>query len=128
MPFPTTQIAFIGTMPKKLQRNFTARRAIIGTEVDQETRCTHSTLWWNVLFQALVDSTNLENPNVTRANHAKEAIKWIFENRKDFETVCGLSGFDPDYFRTRAKKFIKARYSAELLGSVFATHRKNLWR
>ena len=80
------------------------------------------------LFQALVDSTNLENPNVTRANHAKEAIKWIFENRKDFETVCGLSGFDPDYFRTRAKKFIKARYSAELLGSVFATHRKNLWR
>ena len=116
-------------MPKKLQRNFTARRAIIGTEVDFETRCTHSTLWWNVLFQALVDANNLENPNVTRSNQAKEAIKWIFDNRKDFETVCGLSGLDPDYFRSRAKKYIKARYSEELLLSVFATHRiKNLWR
>ncbi len=122
------QTVFIGTMPKKLQRNFTARRAIIGTEVDVETRCKHSNLWWNVLFQAIVDSTNLENPNVTRSNQAKEAIKWIFQNRKDFETVCCLSGLDPDYFRTRAKKYIKAQYSAELLGSVFATHRKNLWR
>ena len=80
-------------MPKKLQRNFTARSAIIGTEVDDETKCTHATLWWNVLFQALVDSQNLENPNVTRSNQAREAIKWIFENRKDFETVCGLSTF-----------------------------------
>ena len=62
------------------------------------------------------------------SNIKEYSIGKIFENRKDFETVCGLSGFDPDYFRSRAKKYIKAQYSAELLGSVFATHRKKLWR
>tara|TARA_Y100000004_G_scaffold190569_1_gene247907 strand:- start:1262 stop:1621 length:360 start_codon:yes stop_codon:yes gene_type:complete len=115
-------------MPKKSVRNFTARRAIIETEPDLSERDNHQVLWYNVLYQAIVDSGNLENANPTRRKQAKEAIKWIFEGRKDFETVCILSEFDPDYFRNCAKKYIKAQYSAELLGSVFATHRKNLWR
>ena len=116
-------------MPKKSVRNFTARRSIIETEPDLTYRDKHQTLWYNVLYQAVIDSGNLENTNPTRRKQAKEAIKWIFESRKDFETVCDLSEFDPDAFRNRAKKYIKARYSAELLGSVFATHRiKKLWR
>ena len=80
-------------------------------------------LWWRVLSQTTVDSDNLDNANVTKRNQAKAAIKWLMLEVGDFDHVCALAGVDEIVFRIRAIKWLRKRFSGELLLSVVASPR-----
>lgn len=112
-------------MSKKSRRSSTGRDALFEGPQNDYGLDKYEFLWWRVLAQALNDADNLDNTNVTKRNQAKEAIIWLMRDYKDFEMVCLAARQDPDWFRGRAVRWLEQRYSAELLGSVFAPRRRS---
>ena len=110
-------------MPKKSRSSSTARDALFEGPTTEYGLDKYEFLWWRVLAQAIHDADNLDNSNVTKRNQAKAAIIWLMRDYKDFEMVCLAARQDPDWFRERAVRWLNERYSAELLGSVFAPRR-----
>ncbi len=55
-------------------------------------------LWTAVLVQALEDWRG------DRIRSKREAEKFLFEDREDFETVCAGAGIDPSSFRARLRR------------------------
>ena len=112
-------------MPKKSRRNSTTRDALFEGPETEYALDTYEYFWWRVLYQAINDADNLDNSNVTKRNQAKAAIIWLMRDIRDFEMVCLAARQDPDWFRTRAIRWLNSRYSAELLGTVFAPRRRS---
>ena len=112
-------------MKQKSRRSSTGRDALFEGPATEYGLDIYEFLWWRVLYQAINDADNLDNTNVTKRNQAKEAIIWLMRDIRDFEMVCLAARQDPDWFRERAVRWLKQRYSAELLGSVFAPRRRN---
>jgi len=111
-------------MPKTSRHNITDRDALFETPIEEYGLNVYQYLWWRVLWQAIVDAEHLQDSNVTKRNQAKDAIRWLMRDYKDFETVCLNAGVEPDWFRPRVLQWLHTRYSAELLGSVFAPRRR----
>ena len=55
-------------------------------------------LWVAVLTQALEDWQG------DRIRSKREAEWFLFEDKKDFETVCASAGIDPSSFRSRLQR------------------------
>lgn len=62
-------------------------------------------LWIAVITQAMMDALS-KSRNPELVYHKRDAIYWLFENNRDFVTVCLHAGFDPDYVRQKAKRAI----------------------
>lgn len=57
-------------------------------------------LWQAVLFQALLDATNIsEFGNSADRLARRKAKAWMDRGDKDFRMVCNLAGMDPDFVR-----------------------------
>jgi hypothetical protein len=113
---------------KKSRHNSTARDALFEGPAQEYGLDNYQMMWWRVLYLAVSDAENLKNSNVTKRNQAKDAIRWLLRDQKDFEEVCLNAGVEPDWFRSRAEKYLFSRYSAELLGTVFAPRRRKTGR
>ncbi len=59
--------------------------------------CEHR-LWTAVLVQAVEDWRG------DRIRSKREAEKFLFEDHKDFETVCAGAGIEPSSFRARLRR------------------------
>ncbi len=70
-------------------------------------------LWRNVLIVALEDAVgrHLKNKNIGMGEKAARA--YLLEPNRDFALVCHYAGFDHEYVRMKAKKFIKEKLSEE---------------
>ena len=53
-------------------------------------------LWYNVLIQAIADSLNLEKKDKYKRNNAIDAIRWLLDGGKDYETVCYRARVNPE--------------------------------
>ena len=122
--YPTTPTLFIGTMPKKSPRHFTAREAYWFVEECERERDEISNLWVRVLYQALADATFLKNKNVTKRNVAIEAIYWLLKADSEIEAICENADMNSDWFISSSREWLRETYSNALLIGVIAHHEK----
>jgi hypothetical protein len=74
------------------------REALICRGNEVEVRICEQGLWTAVLLRALKDWRG------DRIGSRREAEKFLFEDHKDFETVCAGAGIDPSSFRARLRR------------------------
>lgn len=122
--FPTTLTPFIGTMPKRSRRHFTAREAYWFVEEFDRERDEISNLWVRVLYQSLADATFLKNKNVTKRNVAIEAIYWLLKADSEIEAICENADMNSDWFISSSREWLRKNYSNALLVGVIAHHEK----
>jgi|TARA_R100001086_G_scaffold11265_1_gene5898 hypothetical protein len=70
-------------------------------------------LWRNVLIVALEDAVGRHYRNKNFGVGEKSAQAYFLEPNRDFALVCHYAGFDHEYVRMKAKKFIKEKLSEE---------------
>ncbi|MFZ0334469.1 MAG: hypothetical protein WBG29_01540 [Candidatus Acidiferrales bacterium] len=78
------------------------REALICRGNEVEGPICEQRLWTAVLVQALEDWRG------DRIRTRREAEKFLFEDHKDFETVCAGAGIDPSSFRARLRRLNSA--------------------
>lgn len=65
------------------------------------------------LYQAIISETFADAFIVENTRHQKFIRKgarhWLFQDKKDFETICQLAGMNPEYVRNKAN-FMLRRY------------------
>ena len=122
--YPTTQIRFIGIMPKKSRRHSTAREAYWFVEGFERERDEITNLWVRVLYQSLADATFLRNKNVTKRNVAIDSIYWLLKSDNEIESICSNANIDSDWFITSARQWLCETYPNALLVGVIASHEK----
>ena len=120
--YPTTQIPFIGTMPKRSRRHSTAREAYWFVEEFDRERDEITNLWVRVLYQSLADATFLRNKNVTKRNVAIDSIYWLLKADSEIESICSHANIDSDWFISSARQWLRATYPNALLIGVIAHH------
>lgn len=74
------------------------REALICRGQEVEGPIGEQRLWTAVLVQAL------EEWRGDRIRSKREAEKFLFEDHKDFETVCAGAGIEPSSFRSRLRR------------------------
>jgi len=111
-------------MLKISRRSITSRESLFESEEEEYGLNEYQLLWFAVLQQAIKDANFLDNTNITKRNQAKDAIVWLLTSEDDLDLVCLNAGVDSDWFRNGAHKWLKERFNAELLGTVFAPHRR----
>ena len=74
IPYHIIPIVFIGTMPTKSPRHFTAREAYWFTEEVDRPRTKKELLWLRVLDQVTRDAEELDSNDVYKRRDAVEAI------------------------------------------------------
>ena len=74
-------------------------------------------LWRNVLIVALEDAVGRHWRNksfgIAKGNYAEAAQAYFLEPNRDFALVCQYAGFDHEYVRMKAKKFIEEKLREE---------------
>lgn len=60
-------------------------------------------LWRAVITQALMDAASHSRKSEIRRSR-DDALQWLLNHSRDFESVCDNAGLDPDYVRRRAKE------------------------
>lgn len=73
---------------------------------DDEEKKGEIALWRAVITQALMDAGSKSNKSEMRYNRA-QAISWLSGTGPDFNTVCSLAGFEPEYVIKKAREAIK---------------------
>jgi hypothetical protein len=76
----------------------TGREALICRGQEVEGPIGEQRLWTAVLLQAVEDWRG------DRIRSKREAEQFLFEDHKDFETVCAGAGIDPSSFRSRMRR------------------------
>lgn len=74
------------------------RDALICRGNETEKPINEQKLWAAVLAQALEDWRG------DRVSRKRDAEQFLFEDQKDFETVCMRAGIDPSSFRARLRR------------------------
>ena len=64
-------------------------------------------LWRNVLIVALEDAVGRHWRNKNFGMGMESAQRYFLEPNRDFALVCHYAGFDHEYVRMKARKFIK---------------------
>ncbi len=99
-------------MAKSQQSVFPKAVNVLGERLDPER-----SLWRNVLIVALEDAVGRHWRNksfgIAKGNYAEAARAYFLEPNRDFALVCHYAGFDHEYVRMKAKKFIKEKLSEE---------------
>ena len=85
---------------------------VLGERLDPER-----SLWRNVLIVALEDAVGRHWRNksfgIAKGNYAEAAQAYFLEPNRDFALVCQYAGFDHEYVRMKAKKFIEEKLREE---------------
>lgn len=71
-------------------------------------------LWYNVITQAISDSLKLESKDVYKRRDAIDAVRWLLDGGKDFETVCTHAGMDAEHLRLWLWPWLHDRYKFSL--------------
>lgn len=71
-------------------------------------------LWYNVLIQAIADSLNLERGDKYRRNDAMDAVRWLLDGGKDYQTVCHRAGVNPESLHRWLWPWLHQRYPSSL--------------
>ena len=78
-----------------------------------EQRDPERNLWRNVLIVALEDALGRyalnKNYGYSRTSSAKLARSYFTEPNGDFKMVCTLAGFDHEYIRMKATKYLERK-------------------
>jgi len=107
-------------MRKKSRHNITDEGEYLRVE---DALTTHQFLWWRVLNQAIHDAADLTHDNHDKRVEARDAIRWLLGNIKDFNLVCILAGVDPLKFRKTAQRYLLSRFTEIEIGNVFTRTR-----
>jgi len=99
-------------MAKLNQSVFPKAVNVLGERLDPER-----SLWRNVLIVALEDAVGRHWRNksfgIAKGNYAESAQAYFLEPNRDFALVCQYAGFDHEYVRMKARKFIKEKLREE---------------
>ena len=99
-------------MARSQQSVFPRAVNVIGEGLDPER-----SLWRNVLIVALEDAVGRHWRNksfgIAKGNYAESAQAYFLEPNRDFALVCQYAGFDHEYVRMKARKFIKEKLREE---------------
>ena len=99
-------------MAKSQQSVFPKAVNVLGERLDPER-----SLWRNVLIVALEDAVGRHWRNksfgIAKGNYAEAAQAYFLEPNRDFALVCQYAGFDHEYVRMKAKKFIEEKLREE---------------
>jgi hypothetical protein len=99
-------------MAKLNQSVFPKAVNVLGERLDPER-----SLWRNVLIVALEDAVGRHWRNksfgIAKGNYAEAAQAYFLEPNRDFALVCQYAGFDHEYVRMKAKKFIEEKLREE---------------
>ena len=71
-------------------------------------------LWYNVLIQAIADSLNLENKDKYKRNDAIDAVRWLLDRGKDYQTVCYRAGVNPESLHRWLWPWLHQRFPSSL--------------
>ena len=87
-----------------LQRLFPKAVNVLG-----ERRNPERSLWRNVLIVALEDAIGKgwRDYGIGRGYQCERARAYFLEPNRDFALVCHYAGFDHEYVRMKAKKFME---------------------
>tara|TARA_Y100001954_G_scaffold219228_1_gene253154 strand:+ start:240 stop:596 length:357 start_codon:yes stop_codon:yes gene_type:complete len=81
-------------------------------------------LWYNVLIQAIADSLNLENKNKYKRNDAIDAVNWLLDRGKDYQTVCYRAGVNPESLHRWLWPWLHQRFPSSLKGGRIVSPEK----
>lgn len=84
------------------------RNALICRGNEVENPINEQKLWAAVLAQALEDWRG------DRISRKRDAEQFLFEDQKDFETVCMRAGIDPSSFRARLRRMSGGRVAQQM--------------
>ena len=96
-----------GTQPPEIRGGLMSETATASTQVDAVSE---KRLWQAVLLTTIQDW--ISGP----LRRKRQAEEYLFQDHKDFDTVCKSAGMDPDQLRSKLRKLRLRMLTASLQG------------